>query len=619
MKNPGSSVQMTMANGKISMSRRELGSYYTPQHLAKLIADETLDRWLARIGSLDKSTLSRISELNKLHRQKILKVLRNIRVLDPAVGDGIFLLAAADWLNEARTKLGDNSSSSERMVDIVKNSLFGVDLVRQAVDSCKENLVRWCMKGSNGDCFLTASDISNIKRGNSLLGFVSIDEREKPTHLEFDNHIDMFHWTAEFKEILQPPDPGFDIVIGNPPYGNLLSQEERTYIKKTTAFCVGGGRNGTWNSAAHFISRSRALMRDGACLGFLVPNSILRVNQFSKTRKFLLDKMYLWKIVDEGSPFEDVTLEMVSLFCEGNGGCDQREIEIESRRHGFEHVSRINSDFLRSSNVFSIYHDSIFSKILEHGKRNILTATRGRDIPKEHVNQARSGLFIVPYITSGRSVGRYRINDQRLHYTDDWFRQDRRMRESFENELLVATKNYRYPRCVIKPKGTIHGGGIVKISPLIENVDLRAIGLILNSRLIQYICIRYLTNYSQLTTCLNTGIMESLPIVLPEHSNLFSILFDSLSYLSSRQLDDSNNDLRLSVERLCDALVYELYFSKHHRLQNLMAKLPLRTAKQMKNIKDLHAVIQKAEIAGLIEEVLRDSRVAEIEERLGTH
>jgi predicted RNA methylase len=617
MKNPDSSAQLKMANSKIGMSRRDLGSYYTPQHLAKLIADETLDRWLARTGNLDKSRLKRISELDKSHRQRILNVLRNIRVLDPAVGDGAFLLAAADWLNEARTKLGDLSSSSERMVDIVKNSLYGVDVVNEAVDSCKENLVRWCMKGFNGDCFLTTSDLSNIKRGNSLLGSVTIGKSENPTQLEFDDHIDLFHWPVEFKEIMQPPDPGFDVVIGNPPYGNLLSQEDRMYIKKTAAFCVGGGRNGTWNSAAHFISRSRALMKNGACLGFLVPNSILRVNQFSKIRKFLLNETCLWKIIDEGSPFEDVTLEMVSLFCQAASGCDRREVEIESRRQGFEQVSRINLDIFRSSKVFSIYHDSTYSEILEHGKRNMLTATRGRDIPKEHVSQTKSRPFEIPYITSGRSVGRYRINKQWLHYADDWFLQDQRMRDSFENELLVATKNYRYPRCVIKPKGTIHGGGIVKISPLAENVNLRAMGLILNSRLIQYICIRYLTNYSQLTTCLNTGIMESLPIVLPEHTNVFSILFDSLSYLSSIQTDDYDKDFRQSVEMLCDALVYELYFSKHHRLQNLITKLPLKTVKDMESIEELHVVIQDKEMTNLVEGVMRNSRVAEIEERLG--
>jgi hypothetical protein len=618
MKKQDFSTQTSIQHGKMRTDKKALGSYYTPQHLALLIADETLERWLVRRGNLKKSELSRISELDKSNKESLLRLLRNIRVLDPSVGDGVFLIAAADWLNRMRAEIGDGFQTSERLADIVKNSLFGIDLVGQAVEACKENLIKWCMKESDNDFPLTFSDMLNIKKGNSLLGSITIDGFRKSVLPESNNHNDFFHWAIEYKDIMQSPEPGFDIILGNPPYGNLLTQEERKYIQKTASFCVGGGRNGTWNSAAHFISRSRALMKDGACLGFLVPNSILRVNQFSKTRKFLLDEICLWKIVDEGSPFEDVTLEMVSLFCEAINGCKKTVIDIESRRRGLEQANRIGSDVLRSSKVFSIYHDSLFSKMLEQGKRNVLTATRGRDIPKEHVGRIRSKLFKNPYITSGRSVGRYRINEQQQYYVDDWFKRDRRMRDSFENELLVATKNYRYPRCVIKPKGTIHGGGIVKISPVGEETNLRTIGLILNSHLIQYASIRYLTNYSQLTTCLNTGIMESLPIVLPEHIEVFSTLFDLLSNLSSTQIEHSNGNIRVSIDRLSDALVYELYFSRRHRLQSLLANLLNGTQISTDDTREIQSIIQEREVMRVAESIMRNSDVVEIEEKLET-
>jgi hypothetical protein len=616
MRNPDSSTQMKMTHSETRMNKKCLGSYYTPQHLAMLIANETLDGWVVKRGSIKKSELSCLSDIDQSRKQQLLNLLRNIRILDPAVGEGAFLIAAADWLNQVREILGDDLTLDERLTDIVKNSLFGVDLVDQAVNACKKNIVRWCKQESRAALLLTPDDVSKIKRGNSLLGSITIEDLEKLDLLETSSHIDAFHWVTEYRDIMQSSDPGFDIILGNPPYGNLLSREERMYIQRTAAFCVGGGRNGTWNSAAHFIARSRNLMKDGACLGFLVPNSILRVNQFSKTRKFLLDEICLWKIVDEGSPFEDVTLEMVSLFFEASKDCTFREIEIESRRHGFEQLNKIDADVLRSSRVFSIYHDSIFSEILKQGKRNLLTATRGRDIPKEHVSSIKSKIFKTPYITSGRSVGRYRINNQQQYYTNEWFRQDQRMRESFQNELLVATKNYRYPRCVMKPRGIIHGGGIVKITPLFENADLRAIGLILNSRLIKYICIRYLTNYSQLTTCLNTGIMESLPIVLPEHAEVFSMLFSSLSDLSSRPIDGSDSDSKPSFERLGDALVYELYFSENHTLQSLIAEKLLQGVSEKRHADTFFKILEDREVLSLVENIMKNPNVKEVEDRL---
>ncbi|MFW9959333.1 MAG: Eco57I restriction-modification methylase domain-containing protein, partial [Candidatus Odinarchaeota archaeon] len=420
--------------------KKSIGSFYTPQNLASHITNETLNAWLIRRAGLDKLDERNITGLNQGMKKNLLNLLRDIRILDPAVGGGAFLLSAADWLNQMRMVLGDSFTSFERRCDIAMNSLYGVDLVGDAIIVCKQNLHRWCNSESVGKNSFKIRDLTKIRKGNSLVGFTnqpfSHDEKRK----RVSDLVDPFQWFDEFAEVLQSSEPGFDVILGNPPYGNILDTHVRQYIKETYPMNVGGGKDGTWNSAAHFIVRSRALMKEGSYLGFLVPNSILRVNQFSKTRRFILDKMNLWKIIDEGSPFDDVTLEMVSLFCEISDDYVHDQIEIESRRPGHEQINRIDRKVLRSGKVFSIYHDTIFSKILSRGARNLLTASRGRDIPKEHVSREKSRDLNIPYITSGRSVKRYQILEQHQSYTDDWFKQDSRLRESFESELLVATK-----------------------------------------------------------------------------------------------------------------------------------------------------------------------------------
>ena len=598
--------------------KKSIGSFYTPQKLAAHISNEILDAWLVRKADLDSLDESNITGLHQRTKKLLLKLVKNIRILDPAVGGGAFLLAAADWLNHMRMLLGDSFTSYERRCDIAKNSLYGVDLVEDATTACKQNLCRWCISEGVGTDSFKTRDLTKIKKGNSLVGLVYSNYSNDEKHKRDGNFVDSFHWPDEFNEVFQSPEPGFDVILGNPPYGNILDMHVRQHIKETYPINVGGGKDGTWNSAAHFIVRSRALMKDGSQLGFLVPNSVLRVNQFSKTRRFILDKMNLWKIIDEGSPFDDVTLEMVSLFCNVSDSRLRKQVEIESRRPGFEQTNTISRDVLKSSRVFSIYHDDIFSKILERGKRNLLTASRGRDIPKEHVGKAKSSKFSIPYITSGRSVRRYRILQQHQSYTDYWFKQDRRLRESFESELLVATKNYPYPRCVIKSPSMLHGGGIVKITPLFENANIRALGLLLNSHLIRYICQRYLTNYSQLTTCLNTGIMEDLPIVVPQHPNVFATLFDLISGLYSDVTNERLIECRQFLEHLSNALVYELYFRENHTLQNILADKIVDREQNQDNLIAFCDSSQRGSVSSEIEGIMGDPIVEKIETRLNS-
>jgi hypothetical protein len=597
--------------------KKSTGSYYTPGHLANLITQDTIFKWLSERVS---TTLRNIEDLDNLSSNKRYTLLNNVKcltILDPAVGEGAFLLAAANWLRKIRVSLGDYESENNRKQSIVSDCLFGVDLSQGAIISCKNKISNWV----NGE--EKSNTKMNIRYGNSLFGYVKIpadqvtlsgDELDTflhrkihPRSSEKISNINYaakpFHWGLEFQNVFLSENPGFDIIIGNPPYGSILGPIERPFIATMYPHNVGGGKIGTWNSAAHFLVRATSLMKEGAHLGFLVPNSFLRVKQFSKIREFLLNHTQLWKIVDEGSPFEDVTLEMVSLYCGMNESDGEHKISVESRRHGFERSNVLSSKVLKEGRVFSIYHDHIFSKILKKGQRGLLLAGRGRDIPKEHVSKKQTSKFKIPYITSGRSVQRYGLKTQHISYTDEWFLQNSALKDSFESEFLVATKNYRYPRCIMKPKGMIHGGGIVKINPLEDNVDLRALGLILNSRLVQKISIRYLTNYSQLTCCLNTGIMEDLPLVLPKNPKMYGNLFDVLSHLHSNQEEKISKSYIPALDRMADALVYSLYFGDDGFEQQVS-----------KRGSDLYVTAQEPDIVKRINEILRNPVVKELEQ-----
>jgi hypothetical protein len=602
-------------------ANRKTGIFYTPRHIADDIASRTLS---ATLEDLTGESLQKLKtqDFDQVQREDGIRALREMRVLDPAVGEGVFLLATAEWLLKTRKELGEESPEGLVKQEIARNCLFGVDVDERALENCREALLEWVGEGSD------YSMVTNVRHGNSLVGWIEVPSGFGDTRGEtlYDllwssltsklpqqtkttsTSMMPFHWGVEFPEIVAT---GFDVVLGNPPYGNILSDVERQLISQTRQHDVSTGRTGTWNSAALFIARTRSLLRIGGQLGFLVPNSVLRTRQFSRVRRFLLNEMSMWLVIDEANPFTDVTLEMVSIFCRAQKDHGNHEINVISRRPEIDWEGQVPWAVLDSSGVFPLYYDSILARIMKKATKGWITASRGRDIPKAHVNDQRTKRFSVPYATSGRSVKRYRLDPNYLIFSDTTFRSDQGLLDSYDNEFLISTKNYPYPRCVMKPKGVIHGGGAVRIIPLKEGVDFEPLGLILNSRLVRYLCLRYLTNYSQLTTCLNTGIMEEIPLLFPKSPKSFSILFRALEILHGDP-DSANPDTLNYLEKISDALVYELHLLDSDSLADAVEERLTNFGDKLKP-QELYQTIQDDTVSNLSDEVLSSRLIRNVE------
>lgn len=119
-----------------------------------------------------------------------------------------------------------------------------------------------------------------------------IDEIEKGKIYE-----DAFEWRFEFPEVLDEDGNfvGFDIVIGNPPYGAELSNEDKDLFK-TIYQNVHMRTPDTFN---YFISKSMSVIKDFGRLSFIVPNNLLFQNEFEKTRELLLNQ-FLNQVINFG-------------------------------------------------------------------------------------------------------------------------------------------------------------------------------------------------------------------------------------------------------------------------------------------------------------------------------
>ena len=131
--------------------RRHRGTYFTPRPLLREVVSRTLATALA---GRDAAAVTRI------------------RVLDPAVGSGAFLLEVLTQLERARERLCPLEPPAERRRAIVRDNLFGVDLDPMAVRLAELRL--WLALLVDDDAWL--EDVAplpnldqNLRQGDSLL------------------------------------------------------------------------------------------------------------------------------------------------------------------------------------------------------------------------------------------------------------------------------------------------------------------------------------------------------------------------------------------------------------------------------------------------------------------
>ena len=128
---------------------------------------------------------------------------------------------------------------------------------------------------------------NNIKCGNSLIGSDFYNQMEM-NFLDDEEkmRINVFDWNIEFKEIMSSG--GFDVVIGNPPYGAEFSEDERDYlIRKFQSYEY------QINSFVIFVEKGCSLIRKEGVLAYIIPAVILSQHFYKNIRKYIVENFHL--------------------------------------------------------------------------------------------------------------------------------------------------------------------------------------------------------------------------------------------------------------------------------------------------------------------------------------
>ena len=308
---------------KNKTKRKKEGVFYTPKYITKYIVDNTVGKLCqekkAELGIVDeeytkgrrnrkKETIKKLDISLQAYRKWLLK----ITICDPACGSGAFLNQALEFLiaehayiDELQAHLLGRSIVFQDVSNhILERNIYGVDINEESIEIAKLSLwLRTAQKGRK----LTSLN-NNLKCGNSLIDDPEVVEEKA------------FNWHKEFPEIFEKY--GFDVVIGNPPWGAEISSDEKNELKQTL------NTNKSLDSSEYFILKSLSLLKNKGYFSFIVPKSIIFANNWLVSRNSILNNKIV-ALGDVGIAFKDVILDS-SIF----------SIKKENERNNEVRISR---------------------------------------------------------------------------------------------------------------------------------------------------------------------------------------------------------------------------------------------------------------------------------------
>ena len=350
--------------------RKKDGIFYTPKYITKYIVENSIKNWLDdKRKELGEDKLPELSEADfeikysskksderiysknyKKHIEfwtKYREAVKNIKIVDPACGSGAFLITAFEYLlnynNYLNDKIFDLTGTKDLFSDttreILQNNIFGVDLNKESVEITKLSL--WLKTADKNKTLATLEN--NIKCGNSL-----IDDIEIAGELAFN-------WEKEFPQVFK--NGGFDVVIGNPPYGVNFDDKTKKYLSKFDNLVP------DYEIYIYFISLYKKILKRNGYLSYIFPNTFLSTLFGKKYRENLLKEVSVKEIVDlsNDNTFADANVRTI-IFSFKNLIEDKKSIftkmenknfklfETYSKEEILQNVENISSLFFQNRN-----------------------------------------------------------------------------------------------------------------------------------------------------------------------------------------------------------------------------------------------------------------------------
>ncbi len=486
--------------------RKKDGVFYTPEYITKYIVDNTLGKLceakkdelkLTDIEIKVPKNLKRLNQGEKEQRKALddyRAYLLQLKILDPACGSGAFLnqalnflLAEHEFIDESiKTLEGGGLGLYDVRKGILENNLYGVDINAEAVEIAKLSL--WLRTVEKGRKLNSLAE--KIKVGNSLIEDKSV----------VDN---AFVWEEEFPEVFEQG--GFDVVIGNPPYGAFFNKDEKNFFKSSYTVT-----EYNFDSYNFFFELSLKLLKENCYLGFITPNTFLVVENGVLLRELLFKENTMIELYETFNVFPDAVVEPISSILKKIPSTDKDvfNVILESRDKNQINERLFSHKYVSSKNklIFNYratkIENDLYERIhLNSNKLNTLAKVTtgikpyqtGKGNPKQTKEIVREKPF-TSYIKKdgwkplirGTQVTRYSLDwdGEYINY-GEWLAEPRKF-EIFSKPKLFIRRTDDKLLCVYDDQGYIGLNSIHCIQSFNETIDNKFLLCLINSKLVNW-------------------------------------------------------------------------------------------------------------------------------------
>lgn len=560
--------------------------------------------------------------------------LKDVKICDPAIGSGAFPMGLLKELFQCRTALEGfgQEKAAEIKKHIIQQNIYGVDIERGAVDIARLRFWLSLIVDEETPQALPNLDFK-IMQGNSLLeqykgvdlstmtekkadatGMLTIfddmldvyrkelrdmltkyydcpdhDEkarlREKIVNnvkqqlreqsidvdfgdLDLSGNSEFMLWHTWFYDVFAQG--GFDIVIGNPPYGAKLSTSEKKIYRNLypeTQFKI--------DTYSLFTLQSLNTLSDGGYCYFIIPNTLLD-NYFEEEvrRKLLQNKVY--EINDLSDKVFDTAVVHSMIFA----FCKKAASEYNIRVSTSENLGNVN--VIIPSSYFESQPQCTYS-IRTYGSSNLMDKLRIQSIRladiidiRQAIKSGNDALYISDCkmdnkyqpILRGKDVKKYTILNPHLYLNYGKHLACPRKREIFEQPKILIREAGAEITATYDESNFYIMSSLYNAILINKEYSLKYILGLLNSKLFQYLMYK-LTFEKTKGAFTKAKIFHyyELPVKKCAQSEQKSIIERVDAVLSAKATNPSVDTSILESE--IDRLVYQLYGLTEEEIKNV--------------------------------------------------
>lgn len=393
---------------KLLDTNKETGSFYTPREIVSYMVKQSLIEYLKTKTEIHADSIDDLVNNHRIGNAAlqnkdfvvIENALREIRIIDPAVGSGAFPVGILQEITEIRLLCQSQISDKPKLAydikkEILENNVYGVDIDHGAIDIAR--LRFWLslvvdadlndveplpnldfklvaansllpLRGDEG--FWDEKDLLSqmkelrekyfrartkngkekiqndfnkiVRKSNNLLA----TDRQKQifTYNPFSSSTVANFFDSEFMFGIKE----FDIVIGNPPYVNISNLEGKDRVMYKNIYLVNKNKIDLY---AYFIEKGNSVLKTNGILSYIIPHTWKATTSFSKLRYLIFNNFEMKTIVNLDYGTFEATVKPVIIILKkhvvGN-------YKIKVLNDKFSEVNEINKEEINSGNDYSI-------------------------------------------------------------------------------------------------------------------------------------------------------------------------------------------------------------------------------------------------------------------------